>query len=130
MRKILKSFVTPFIRLIWRIFTSTALVWVALPLKSWATFCRYVDLFLLAANNFGYPNCEKQFEADRRAINITINSFGTELTKDQREALYPNFGLLYPEGTMRLAKADDLEQVRAIIEAFGVHSFLPYFLCF
>jgi len=64
------------------------------------------------------------FEADRRAINITINSFGTELTKDQREALYPNFGLLYPEGTMRLAKADDLEQVRGIIEAFGDYAHL------
>lgn len=25
-----------------------------------------------------------QFEADRRAINITINSFGTELKKEER----------------------------------------------
>jgi len=64
------------------------------------------------------------FEADRRAINITINAFGTELTKDQREPLYARFGLLYPEGTLRLAKADDVEQVRAIIEAFGDYSHL------
>jgi len=64
------------------------------------------------------------FEADRRAINITINSFGTELTKEKREDLYPNFGLLYPEGIMRLAKADDIEQVRAIVDAFGDYSHL------
>ncbi|KAL6073506.1 V-type proton ATPase subunit d [Balamuthia mandrillaris] len=62
-----------------------------------------------------------QFEADRRAINITINSFGTELTKDERQTLYPNFGLLYPEGTARLAKADDVEQVRTIVESYAVY---------
>lgn len=39
-----------------------------------------------------------KFEADRRAINITLNSFGTELTKDDRSKLYPNFGNIYPEG--------------------------------
>jgi len=60
-----------------------------------------------------------QFEADRRAINITINSFGTELKKEEREPLYPNFGLLYPEGTERLAKADRVEQVRDIVDAYG-----------
>eukprot|EP01087_Luapelamoeba_hula_P005051 TRINITY_DN15136_c0_g1_i1.p1 TRINITY_DN15136_c0_g1~~TRINITY_DN15136_c0_g1_i1.p1 ORF type:complete len:382 (-),score=64.49 TRINITY_DN15136_c0_g1_i1:81-1184(-) len=65
-----------------------------------------------------------KFEADRRAINITINSFGTELTKERREDLYPNFGLLFPEGTQRLGKADDTEQVRTIIEAFGDYTHL------
>jgi len=64
------------------------------------------------------------FEADRRAINITINSFGTELTKDQRESLFARFGLLYPEGTGRLGRADDVDQVRAIIEAFGDYGHL------
>jgi len=57
-----------------------------------------------------------QFEADRRSINITINSFGTELTKDDRQKLYPNFGLLHPEGINKLARADDIEQVRAAVE--------------
>lgn len=32
------------------------------------------------------------FEADRRAINITVNSFGTELSKDERAKLYPDMG--------------------------------------
>ncbi|GKA62304.1 V-type proton ATPase subunit D2 [Tanacetum coccineum] len=34
------------------------------------------------------------FEADRRAVNITINSIGTELTRDDRRKLYSSFGLL------------------------------------
>jgi len=62
-----------------------------------------------------------EFEADRRAINITINSFGTDLTKDDRRKLYPEFGLLYPEGTARLAKCDDMEQVRAVIENYAMY---------
>ena len=53
-----------------------------------------------------------QFEADRRSIIITINSFDTELTKDDREKLYPRCGKLYPEGLVALARADDYEQVR------------------
>jgi len=60
-----------------------------------------------------------EFEADRRAINITINSFGTELSKDDREKLYPGFGLLFPEGMERLAKADDVDQVHGIVEMYA-----------
>jgi len=59
------------------------------------------------------------FEADRRAINITINSFGTELSKDDRAKLYPSFGLLFPEGTAKLAKADDVEQVKGAMEYYS-----------
>jgi V-type H+-transporting ATPase subunit d len=60
-----------------------------------------------------------QFEADRRAINITINSFGTELRKEEREALYPNFGLLHPEGTKKLGQADRVDQVKDIVDTFS-----------
>jgi len=52
------------------------------------------------------------FEADRRSITITINSFGTELSMDDRAKLFPDFGHLYPAGTARLAKAADVDQVR------------------
>jgi len=62
------------------------------------------------------------FEADRRAINITINSFGTELSKEDREALYPNFGSLWPEGTQKLSKADDVDGVRTVCEAYAKYS--------
>merc|ERR1711934_1273084 len=57
-----------------------------------------------------------QFEADRRSINITLNSFETDLTHDDREKLYPKFGLLYPEGIESLSKADDQEKVRAAVD--------------
>lgn len=57
-----------------------------------------------------------EFEADRRSINITINSFGTELNKTDRKKLYPNFGRLHPEGTLMLSRADDPEGVRIAVD--------------
>jgi len=62
-----------------------------------------------------------KFEADRRAINITMNSFGTELSKDDRQKLYPTIGILYPEGIQRLAKAEDNEQVRIAIDYYQTY---------
>ena len=63
-----------------------------------------------------------QLEADRRTINITINSIDTDLDIKQREKLYPTIGLLYPEGTARLAKAIDIESIRTAIDAFPVRA--------
>jgi len=50
--------------------------------------------------------------ADRNAINITLNSFGTPLNDptmrdSHRKGLYPSIGALYPEGTELLIKVDD-----------------------
>jgi len=59
-----------------------------------------------------------KLEADRRAINITVNSLDTDLDLKSREKLYPTIGLLYPEGTSRLIKATDLDAVRSAIDAF------------
>lgn len=57
------------------------------------------------------------FEADRRTINVTINSLGGELTRDLRELLYPKFGLLYTLGlTPKLARTEELVQVKTIID--------------
>lgn len=55
-------------------------------------------------------------QADRRALNITLNSIGTELTRDDRRRLYSNFGLLYPHGHMELAAAEDFDQIRSAME--------------
>eukprot|EP01121_Diplochlamys_sp_Union-15-3_P022782 TRINITY_DN97_c0_g1_i1.p1 TRINITY_DN97_c0_g1~~TRINITY_DN97_c0_g1_i1.p1 ORF type:complete len:351 (-),score=55.30 TRINITY_DN97_c0_g1_i1:106-1158(-) len=55
------------------------------------------------------------FEADRRSINITLNSFGTELEKEDRAKLYPRLGLLYPEGIRNLAQAEDSDQVQTAL---------------
>ena len=59
-----------------------------------------------------------EFEADRRSINITINSFGTELSVDDKKKLYPSFGQLYPEGIDKLLKAEDLDMVRAAVDFY------------
>ncbi|KAI9505001.1 H(+)-transporting V0 sector ATPase subunit d [Coemansia spiralis] len=59
------------------------------------------------------------FESDRRTVNITINSFGTELSKDDRSKLYPRLGNMYPEAQTRLARVDDMDQVKAILEQYS-----------
>ena len=59
------------------------------------------------------------FEADRRVVNITINSFGTDLSKDDRARLFPNFGHLYPSGSLKLSRADDLDQVKAVMDSYA-----------
>ncbi|KAK7517330.1 V0 complex, c/d subunit of ATPase [Phyllosticta citricarpa] len=66
-----------------------------------------------------------EFEADRRAINITLNSFGTDLSKADRKKLYPNFGRLYPEGSLMLSRADDVEGVRIAVE--GISDYKNFF---
>ena len=71
----------------------------------------YICTYLLTA---------PQFEADRRAFIITINSFGTELTMDDREKLYPTCGKLYPEGLGRLAKCEDYDQVKGVADCYPV----------
>ena len=65
------------------------------------------------------------FEADRRTVNITINSVGTELTKEQRAKLFPAIGRLWPEGNNQLARADDMDQVRQACE--GVSEYRSFF---
>jgi len=59
-----------------------------------------------------------QFEADRRAFNITINSFGTELTRDVRVKLYPTIGKLHPEGLSKLAECNDYLEVQRVAEFY------------
>lgn len=64
-----------------------------------------------------------QFEADRRALIITLNSFGTELSKEDRETLFPTCGKLYPEGLHLLAQAEDFEQMKRVADNYGVSDF-------
>lgn len=50
--------------------------------------------------------------ADQRAINVTLNSFGTPLNEPamrqkERKQLYPSIGFLYPAGTQKLSEASD-----------------------
>ncbi|EIW59499.1 ATPase V0 complex subunit D [Trametes versicolor FP-101664 SS1] len=82
----------------------------------------YLEDFDAFCQSLGGPTADVMhrilaFEADRRAINITINSFGTQLSKEQRAKLFPTIGRLFPEGNNTLARADEIDQVRQACEA-------------
>jgi len=68
-----------------------------------------------------------EFEADRRAISITINSFGTNLNEPykrdaERKSLYCNFGKLYPEATMdKFSKVGDMNQLAGELERYKTY---------
>ncbi|KAL8736840.1 MAG: hypothetical protein Q9181_002283 [Wetmoreana brouardii] len=94
----------------------------------------YLEQFNRFVNNDpeirGTPTAEVMtevlaFEADRRAINITLNSFGTELSKKERDKLYPELGTLYPEGRLMLSRADDVEGVALAVS--GNSAYKSYF---
>jgi len=63
------------------------------------------------------------FEADRRAFMITINSMGTELTKDDRENLYPTCGKLNSMGLKALANAEEFSQVADVANYYPDYKF-------
>lgn len=81
----------------------------------------YLEDFYEFCGTLGQPTAEVMqrilsFEADRRTVNITINSFNTELSKEARAKLFPSIGRLFPEGNNQLARADDMDQVRQVCE--------------
>jgi len=61
-------------------------------------------------------------EADFRVLLVTFNSLNTGLSNDQnreeRNALYPTFGYLYPDGYKELRKAWNEQTVRTALEPF------------
>lgn len=64
--------------------------------------------------------------ADRNAINITLNSFGTPLNEpamrdSHRKNLYPAIGALYPEGTDQLTKVDDDNKLVQTLAPYAVY---------
>jgi len=83
----------------------------------------YLEDFHAFCHKIGGDTCAVMtdilaLEADRRAINITINSLDTDLDRRQREKLYPRIGQIYPEGTARLALATDIDGVRGAVDAY------------
>jgi len=81
----------------------------------------YLEDFHAYCLSLGDPTSEVMsnilsFEADRRTINITVNSLGTALSKEQRASLFPELGKLYPAGNNVLARADEVDQVRQVVE--------------
>ena len=63
-----------------------------------------------------------KFESDRRVINITINSLGVELSKEDKFKLYPTCGYLYPEGVYMLSGASDPESVKQICSRYSQYA--------
>ncbi|GLC44335.1 V-type proton ATPase subunit d1 [Pleodorina starrii] len=89
----------------------------------------YLDDFASFCQKLGGTTAEIMgdmlaFETDRRALNITLNSIGTELTREDRKKLYSNFGLLYPHGQNELAAAEDFDQIRSAMEKVPAYSAL------
>merc|ERR1711908_245660 len=86
--------------------------------KSWIedflSFCRKVGGTTLEVMS-GFL----AFEADRRAVSITLNSIGTELTYDDRRSLFCKFGALHPYGQKDLATADDFEQILKVLSEYS-----------
>lgn len=81
----------------------------------------YLEDFHAFCGTLGGPTAETMqrilaFEADRRSINITLNSFGTELSKERRAKMFPTIGRLFPSGNNALARADDIDQVRGAVD--------------
>jgi V-type H+-transporting ATPase subunit d len=91
----------------------------------------YLEDFHEFCGTLGEPTAEimqrvLSFEADRRSINITLNSINNpNLTKEQRASLFPCIGRLFPEGNNVLARADDLEQVRVVCS--NIMEYQPFF---
>jgi len=62
-------------------------------------------------------------EADFRVLLVTLNTLGTEMSKEgnfktQRNPLFPQFGYLYPEGAKALYSAWNEASVRAALEPY------------
>lgn len=51
---------------------------------------------------------------------ITINSFDTGLTQDERAKLYPTCGHLYPDGLQELRRTDSYDAVRDVASRYSV----------
>lgn len=66
-----------------------------------------------------------EFEADKRAINISLNSINSAISPQEKLSILPSFGKLYPIGTAHLARAEDFEQIRTIVE--NVHEYKSFF---
>mmetsp|Transcript_2664 Transcript_2664/g.6365 ORF Transcript_2664/g.6365 Transcript_2664/m.6365 type:complete len:347 (+) Transcript_2664:201-1241(+) len=64
------------------------------------------------------------FEADRRAIAITLNSLGTDLNRDDKLSLFCGFGALHPYGQRDLARVEDFDEVTKILSGYPPYSLL------
>ncbi|XP_040026815.2 V-type proton ATPase subunit d 1 [Gasterosteus aculeatus] len=88
-------------------------------LESFHSFCKNIGG---ATKDIMCPILE--FEADRRAFIITVNSFGTDLSSAERSALYPACGRLHPEGLCLLGAAQDAAQVKDVADRYPAYKII------
>ncbi|CCE81916.1 Piso0_002596 [Millerozyma farinosa CBS 7064] len=86
----------------------------------------YLEAFVEFVNKkFSSPDKEIMnrllgFEADKRVINITMNSLNNpDITPEDKLSLFPSYGLLYPTYHSRLSQVDDVEQLKSLVESVG-----------
>jgi len=58
---------------------------------------------------------------------ITINSFDTGLTQDERFKLYPTCGNLHPDGLQELRRTDSYDAVRDVAARYPVNHLFSFF---
>jgi len=61
---------------------------------------------------------------------ITINSFDTGLTQDERAKLYPTCGHLHPDGLQELRRTDSYDAVRDVAARYPVSLFFVIDFCY
>lgn len=91
----------------------------------------YLEDFYSFCESLGGQTAELMCEllrarADRAAINITLNSFGTPLNEatmreTDRKRLYPSIGELYPAGTELLYKVDDDSKLAQALATYNAY---------
>ena len=91
----------------------------------------YLEDFYMFCEKMGGTTAEfmcglLRAKADRYAINITLNSFGTPLNdptmrETDRKRLYPSIGELYPAGTELLSKVDDDAKLVQTLSVFPMY---------
>ena len=60
------------------------------------------------------------FEADKRVINIALNSLNNpDLSPEDKISLFPQYGKLYPVYHLDLSQAEEVEQIKSIVESIG-----------
>lgn len=85
----------------------------------------YLDDFANWAKKLPDPSNEVMerllgFEADKRAINICVNSIGTELTPEDKLKMMPSFGkLANPAFQHQMANSEDLQQLKSVVTSIG-----------
>lgn len=60
------------------------------------------------------------FEADKRVINIALNSLNNpDLSPEDKASLFPEYGKLYPVYHTELAQAEEVEQIKSVVDSIG-----------